>query len=358
MRYFLIGLITGAILAAMPLLMHTGAPALYPQWRALSASPESTQATPDTHVAGEKTFSVAYNQSILAFKPDGLLSSRHDIPADTLFSMSNDGAFYSTYRKVGNLVEFLGISGERFWSKQSQEYPYLSPHGKIAILMVADLSKIRLFDYNGNELGVKSISGVLCTAVSFAAQTDAAVIGFLDGNFYMISDKGAIVYQGKVPAGNIVKSAALSDNGTFIAVHYGSTEKDGIMVVDVAAQKAPAFNLPSRHLSKTAIYIADNGDVAICNMTMLILCDKNGNVISSINIPKQKPGQASITHTRGIYAFTFRKEEGGTAIYFLTDAGSLLFKRDLPNEPFLDCSAEGKMFYAHGTETAYAWRID
>jgi hypothetical protein len=357
MRYFLVGILAGIILALSPIFMERPAPSVYPEWSADLTSTAKTAQSTDTLLPVETRLTEMLGESIFIFTSGGSLADKIDLPPDTLAALSESGKFYASYKKVAEEISFASVTGERFWKINSMEYPYLSPNGKVILLLVADLSNVRIVGYNGNPLGIKEIPGMMCTAISFAHKTDSAAVGFLDGSITVVSENGELRYRGRVPSG-VVKTIALSDSAHFLAVHYGNAEKDGLFVVDMDSKKEHAFSLPSHHFVKTGLHVNDNGDVAIVNNNAFILCTKKGSITARIPLAPQRPGQSAVISDGSMYAFSYRKEEGGSALYLCTDEGTTILKKDFPMETHLDCAIRDGILTARGLASVYAWRIE
>jgi predicted RecA/RadA family phage recombinase len=370
MRYFLPGIIAGIFLSAAPFLMYKPAPALYAEWHADPASPQMT--SPDPASTSGTDIVCGYNDRIVSFSPNGAITStvipsgetpftdkpEKKAPSPVLFSLSGNGAFYTSYKKLGSEIEFFNLAGDRFWKIRSQEYPYLSYSGKLVLLLVADLSKIEILNNNGMKTGVGALTGRMCTVIAFSQKSDAAAAGFFDGTFYVLSERGDLLYKGNVPAESIVKSIAISDNAAFCAVHYGDGNRDGIMTVNIAKKKSWAFNLPHIHQTKTGVHITNDGIASIVNVTRFLIFTAKGKVIADIPLEKQKPGHAAIKEDRGLYLVTYRMESGGSALMVLDREGNPFFKKSFPAETALDCGFSGSTAWAKGVDSFYAWRVD
>jgi len=358
MRYFIVGLLSGICVALSPVLMHENSHEIIAQWQTSLAAPETVEISRDLTHGTTHLITIPFAHSILSFARNGSLIRKTDLPADSLFSLSGSGNYFASYRKVGDDIEFSNISGERLWKIASKEYPYVSPRGRIVLLLVADLSKVRFIDYNGNEIGDRNVSARMCTAISFAKKSDTAAIGFLDGSVFVVSEKGKVLYSGKTPQGTLVKSIALSDSAGRLAVHYGNADKDGILTVNIGKNKARAFALPVRHLTRTAIHIRENGDVAILNGKRLILADSSGEVIATSQLADPRPGHSALACEKGLYAISYRRSDGGSELGVFTNEGIPVFRKTFADESFLDCDFRDGILIARGLGSLYTWHIE
>ncbi|HEY1406209.1 MAG TPA: hypothetical protein VF857_06330, partial [Spirochaetota bacterium] len=187
---------------------------------------------------------------------------------------------------------------------------------------------------------------------------EAAAAGFLDGNIYVLTEKGEIAYRGKTPAGTIVKSIALSDRATRLAVHYGNTEHDGVLCVNLENKKERAFALPVRKPMRTAIHVTDSGNIAILDGEQFIISSDDGEIISKTTLPPVKEGHSAIAFSRNIYSLSFRQKKGGSALYLFTREGLPIMTRSFPSESYLDTSIRGNTVIARGLDSLYAWNIE
>ena len=103
--------------------------------------------------------------------------------------------YYVQYGKLTTDIEYFNIKGERFWKIKSNEYPYVSSRGKIILFLVADLSRVRVTDFNGNETGIKSISGRFCTSICFSSQNDILQSGFSTAATMFLTKKALLCFR-------------------------------------------------------------------------------------------------------------------------------------------------------------------
>jgi hypothetical protein len=359
MKYFLAGLLLGIACVCSPLFSKNPPVAFYPQWAADLTSSAPIDASPDPFLPKNQTITELLGESIKQFNANGLLASKTDLKPESLVSMSANGKYYVLYKKIGEDVEFFSTAGERFWKIHSQEYPYLSPNAKMALLLVADLSGIRIVDFNGNIQGSQPVGGRFCTAISFARLNDWAAVGFFDGTVFVLTEKGEIAFKGTVPQGNSVKSIALSDNGSALAVHYGTTDKDGLMIaLKERSWKSYTFNLPVVHHTKIALCVNDEGSVALLNGDALLISDTSGEVKSRIALSPVRAGHSALVSDGRYFALTYRKKDGGSALLTFSPEGFVIMKRDFVSEPFLDCAIRGNLLTVRGLSSMYVWRAE
>jgi hypothetical protein len=368
MRYFFVGLLAGIAIAVSPVLMHTPSISLYAQWKSDPVDPVMT--SPDPEAAQNPPVITGFEGRIVSYSQNGSVlsmvipgdspsasadaSKKKDSPLN--YSLSAAGGFYATYRKTGSEIEYLSLAGDRFWKIRSQQYPYLSTNGKLVLLLVADLSRIDILNNNGLTAGAGALTGRMCTVISFAKGCDAAAAGFLDGRFYVLSDRGDLIYSGSVPSGSMVKSIALSDKALRCAVHYGDGKKDGILTVNLEKKKTWAFTLPNILQTKTAVHITDDGTASIIDSTRILFFTIKGKVIADIPIDRQKPGHSVIARNGNLYLMSYRLESGGSALLASDGEGNTLMKKSFPAESALDCGFTGTTAWARGINTVYAWR--
>lgn len=356
MRYVIIGILAGIILGISPVFMHKNAPEIIPVFAADLTQPESVTVSPFKSLK-PANITVPAGTSVLSFTPEGSLATKREFPPETLFSVSRDGSYIASYQKLGEEIEFSGMNGERFWTIKSKEYPYVSRKGRIVLLLVADLSKVRVVNYNGNDLGVSDVSGKMCTSITFAKESESAAVGFLDGSVFVISEKGEIVYRGRTPNGTVVKSIALSDHASRMAVHYGTTDADGIMCVDLGKKEAENFSLPFLMHTRTAVHVKDDGRIAILGRDSFIIAEKSGDIVVKISMPPVKPGHSAISFRNGVYSLACRLNSGGSSLYLFTEDGIPVMVRPFPEESYLDVFTVNGTICARGLSSLYTWKI-
>jgi hypothetical protein len=166
---------------------------------------------------------------------------------------------YAEYGVTDTEVSLHSITGERFWIKESPQYPKLSHTGKLILFYISDLSGVYIHDKNGLPTGEKYLGGKMALSTSFSTEQDAALIGFLNGTYYLLNDQGVAHIKGKVSDEFIVKTTALSPAARFAAVHYGKIDLDKIRIIDTEEKKIAEIVLQSVHKTKTGIAVSDDG---------------------------------------------------------------------------------------------------
>lgn len=359
MRYFIIGAVLGMVFSCLPLFSRSASVAFYPEWAADCSTAAPVEMSPDPLLSKDQKISEPLGETIRIYGANGESLAPMTLGKDEIASVSNDGKFLAVYKKVGTEIEYRSISGERFWKLTSMEYPWVSPHGKLILTLVADISDVKVIDFNGSVIGKGPISGKMCTSITFAGNSDWAGAGFLDGGVYVATDKGEILFKGKVPQGNAVKSLALSASGKAFAAHYGSTDKDGIMIAVYDGEwKSKTFALPSVQYTKTALHVDESGNIAIKSGDSVVLCEKDGDVISTIKLDASRPGHSSIVSDGRFYALSYRLKDGGSAVVVFNGGGEIIMKKVFLSESFLDCRIRGNLLTARGLSTLYVWRYE
>ncbi len=353
MLYFFPGLIAGA-LAALLLFSPSPAVEIYPAWWGGIRNIASIEASPGTGSKPE-FFVKAGEQDYFLLKGNGAVSVSGSV-TDGLTAFSGNGRFFAKYQKVGNDVEFYNVKGERFWKIDSMEYPYLSRNGKIIILMNGDQSGIRTVDYNGN-LGPIRISGRTCTAVAFSDIGDYGGVGFLDGSYYVMDARGALLHYGMTPKGTMVKGLAVSGNGSYCAVHYGDTRKDRLRVIEIGSGDHDEVELAHAHPVKTSMHVSGDGYCAIIDTDRILRVSSSGGVKLNIAIPPKRHGHSSISHVEGLYAVSYTTQNGVSRILLFRENGVMLFSKEYPAESFLDASLRGNLMFLRGSDNVFCYSL-
>lgn len=353
MKYLFTGLITGVILSLL-VFQGQAASELYTGFYIDLAGIESI---PFSDNRNASDFIVVPKGNVTwLFDGYGQLVKKIDTGA-LLAEYSGNGHYYVQYDKVGTSIELFGYNGERYWKLDSREKPFLSYNGKLVLLLNGDHSRIRVFDTNGNITGSGEISGRLCTSVEFSERNDYASIGFADGSYYFLDEKGSVIDKGNLPAGNMVKGVRISSNGKFGAVHYGSGEKDMLRVVIIGGDDFEETELANSHVVKTAMHISDSGMTAFFDIDHVLAVDDDCDDLFSFKVPAKRPGQSVITRSGGYYYLVYTKNTGESQFFIFNDEGSLFYSREFAGEAFLSACIRNAAAIVRGSETLFSCSV-
>lgn len=348
---FFPGFIAGALAA---LFLFSPAPAfeIYPEWwgglKDLSAIEKSPR------VSRKSSFFVrSGEQEYFLLRSDGGVSVSGSV-TDGLAAFSGNGLFYARYQKVGNDVEFFNTKGDRFWKIDSMEYPYLSFGGRVILLMNGDHSGIRMVDYNGNLANMR-ISGRTCTAIAFSDAADYSAVGFLDGSYYFLDPKGRMIHYGMTPKGTMVKGLAVGRDGSHGAVHYGSTGKDRLRVVNIASDDYDEVDLAHAHAVKTSLHVNGDGFCTVIDNDRILQVSPSGSVKMDIAVPAKREGHSSISHYGGLYAVSYTMKTGPSRLLLFRDDGVMLVTKDFPAESFLDATLRDGLLFLRGSDNVFCY---
>ena len=353
MKYLIPGFIAGLVLNLF-LTTRTAGTEIIPAWTDTIAHLLKAGPSPGKSDRGV-SFIIKKDPAIAVVSPNGTVESfqKHE----GLFSEVNrSGLYYITFQKVGKELEFFNISGERFWKTSSREYPYLSFNGKLIFLLNGDHSKIRVFDLHGNNIGVKEISGRLCTCIAFSRTTDIGAAGFADGTYYSVNAEGQVITTGRTPDNTVVKSLAVSDSGLFLAVHYGSDKDDGLRVVDSVEKESADVPL-GFHAAKAPLFVSNSGEAMILDRNRILLVDSGGKEEFVISVQPAREGQASIDCNGEYYAVAYPGEKGDARLIILRKDGPVLFSRQYLNEPYLVAEFRQALLLVKGAENLYCYTV-
>ncbi len=356
MWYVLLGLVLGSFLTLIPVWMPAGATALTGEWHGTLRSVAEVRRSDDREAKGAAFASIVVDDTLLTISGNGALLNRIAAPGK-LLSGSGSGKFYAVFERTGSHVELYGAKGDRFWKIPSAEYPYLSHNGELILFINADMSEVRLFDHNGNPVGVQNIAGRFMTAFSFARGSDHAVLGFLDGSWSVLSKSGEITVRGTVPAGTLVKSVALSDDGAFAAVHYGGEKGDHVLIVDTASRGDKRADLSRAHVARIAMHVRPDGKLAVLDGGRIVLFSRRGNVKGVIQVPREKAGIANIAFGDGVYAAAYPREDGDSQLVVFNEEGEVLLSKTCAGESYLTAMMDGRFILARGSQGLYCYRL-
>ncbi len=276
---------------------------------------------------------------------------------DTLTEFSGNGNFYIQYGKVSTKIELFGINGERYWQKNSMEKPFLSYNGRLVLLLNGDHSGIRIFDTNGSTVGAGQITGRLCTSIEFSEKNDFGACGFIDGSYHFLNQDGVVINSGSAPAGNVVKGVKVSSNGKYGFVHYGSTAKDYVRVVDIAGSDFDDSEIEGVHTVRTALNITDEGNGAIFDNDKVLLFDNDCDLKYKVNVPKKRAGFSTLAFEKGIYALGYTKNTGESQLVVFKESGRIFYAKEYPGESFLSSSVKDRLIFLRGSDSLFAYKI-
>jgi hypothetical protein len=353
MRYLFAGLLAGA-LAGVFFFQGVSASEINPEfYNPLSALENIT--SPDSR-ENPDSFIVPMDGRVFLVDTFGN-AFRKVVFNDILTEFSGNGKFYIQYGKVSTKIELFGINGERYWQKNSREKPFLSYNGRLILLLNGDHSGIRIFDTNGNTIGAGQITGRLCTSIEFSEKNDFGACGFIDGSYHFINQDGVVINSGSAPAGNAVKGVKVSSNGKYGFVHYGSTTKDYVRVVDITGSDSDDSEIEGVHTVRTAMNITDDGNGGIFDNDKVLLFDNDCDLKYKVNVPKKRAGFSTLAFENGIYALGYTKNTGESQLVVFKDSGRIFYAKEYPGESFLSSSIKGNLIFLRGSDSLFAYKI-
>ena len=348
MKNIILGLLAGALLSAIPMIRFDEPEIVLPEWEGSFNPSLKIQASPYIK-DGNGSFSVKTPSEVYSLKTSGISSSA-PVPEGYIASTSGNGQYFALYQKIGESVDFYDITSARFWQKKSEQYPFISYNGKLVLLLVADHSEVKILDKNGNQLENR-IAGRFCTNISFSKETDYAVIGFLDGSYYLIDENGKTIHSGKTVGNLPVKTASVNMNGSFVAVHFGNEKKDYLKIIDIKKSKEFTSQLPNVSVTKTAVDINNDGNSVIISGDQIIFFSKKCKSIAAYKIPEIRIGHTSALMTGEFAVLSCMNNTGSTMFMFSLENG-LLYNRNFSDKA-IELKNSGNLILARGTSNLY-----
>ena len=348
MRYAIIGLLAGILVGLAPVFItHTGF-VLTPLWYGSLQKIQATEPAPinDTSM----TFAVTTDSGYYHIRASGLVQ-KFIAGADAFVKPTSDGKFYITYKKVGNEIAMYNANNEFFWKLPSTEYPYISPDGSIIILLTADGSSARIADFNGNVYSNPELNGQFTTALSFSQKGSFAGIGFIDGRYYILNNKGQILYKGIAPSSTVVKGIAIDDTGNYALVHCGNSSKDYIVGIAIAKQKSFTYELSAPHYIKTSMAINTTGKAIFLDIGRLLEIDIKGQDVTGYQIIKKRYGQSQVSSAGDIFMISYPTHTGGSVWYVWQWGKGTLYQKEFYEEPFLHHILSHNIILLQGQDT-------
>lgn len=353
MRYIFSGLLIGFILGIIPFFQEAPSFSVFPEWESSISSIHTTRISP-LNTPGEKNFIINTSNALYHVTPNGETVFSKIFEDGILHTSSGNGEYYITYSKVGDSIEFYDKNGVKYWKHKTAQYPYISQNAKNILLLIADLSGIHLIDFNANPAGVKYVEGKFCSSISFSSETDYAAVGFIDGKYYIIDGHGKLTFSGEIPNDNSVKTTAISANAHFAAIHYGNTQKDGILLINLNEKTTKTFSLKNRHISKTGLGVSNNGIVSIINKDTLFTANPDKELINKTEIPFQITAHSKVLSLKNGFAASYSSKAGSVFIIY-SNEGDILFRKNFPGEEYLDCVKSGNTILVRGIDNLYSY---
>ena len=353
MKFFIPGLLIGAIINIFVLSSTTGF-AFYPEYTSSLKVIQTTAVSPFINEGEKAAFTLKSLGNLYFIKSNGKVDSF--LPMPELSGISGNGEYYILYEKVGTSVE-LYSGQQRFWKQKSMEYPYLSYSGRLIFMLNGDQTAVRIIDHNGNELGIKTIAGRICTAIVFPERTDFGAAGFLDGTFQLVNHEGQLLLSGTVSNGGMVKSMAVSDNGNFLVVHGGNVKQDHIELHNIADNKSYSYVLSNIHLTKTALSVSNDGKFAVLDKNSVLFFNRKAKLDFAIKIDEKRDGQAAIKETENAYFVAYTTRQGLSKFMAITKDGTVICTKDFPGESFLGLSVNENIILLRGSDNLYCYSL-
>ncbi|MCU0821537.1 MAG: hypothetical protein MUC95_03570 [Spirochaetes bacterium] len=354
MLYILWGFIIGFALNMLPLWVPSTAIGIFPEWHG------GVNLTGNIDVSGNPALAKITLSPLRTPAGAVILSGngseiRNIVTGEYLLSLSGSGRFIAKYEKAGKEVEFLNAAGERFWKVKSNEYPYLSYNGAIVLFLNGDQSRIRILDYNGNEAGVKEISGRLCTTISFSGGSDFAGAGFVDGSYYILNRAGNIISKDNLKSESVIKGISISSSGDYAAVHYGNNSGDYIRLINIKENEHYAVPLKNVHRSRTALDVSNGGSVSVIDYDRILITDEEGAPETVINIPPKENGTSSMDCAGDVCAASYTGEDGVPRFLVFKNSGDILLAKEFPGEAFMESFINGRAVLVRGSQNLYCY---
>lgn len=353
MKFFFCGIVIGILLALSPLATPIGGFVLTAEWYGNADTPETIQPSPSIELAGENIPAIKSPGAVHQLNAAGTLLASFPT-GGKIASPSASGEYLALYEQAGKYIEFFNIKGDRFWKMNSLEYPFLSSSSKIILLLNGDHSAIRLVDFNSNPAGAKYITGRFCTTLIFSRHSDFSAAGFLDGNYYLFDDKGAIIHNGNTD-GAMIKSMAISTNGQYLCVHYGWGNADRLRLIDIKRRANREKNLQGVYHSRIPLHVHNDGSCAYIDAGKIFVTNTRLSVQFDIKVPTVREGHASIDFNNGIYAIACPLEKGGSVFFIIRKTGEIICTKTFENEAFLDCTLGNTFILLKGMKNLYCY---
>ncbi|MDA3901198.1 MAG: hypothetical protein PF637_11855 [Spirochaetes bacterium] len=359
MKFIIIGLIFGALLALTPFNLINNGERVVPKWFGSVSTIDSISTTGQTNNSSDLFLFPQLNSATLLY-PNGTVYKSYQGDINTRYSFSGDRNYYIQFEKVGSQIAFMNSYGEKFWVSDTPQYPYLSHSAKLILLQVSDLHTLYLRDKNGSPVGVEKIEGRMCTTIAFSKE-DSALIGFMSSEFYVVSSAGTVVLHGKTPEGTIVKGGALSDDGLYAAVHYGTVSEDACLIIPLGGESPSedmsVVNLESVHRTRTGLAVSNSGSLYVIDGLYFNVFDRRGEKMFSDEIEPQTYGHAVVSlYEKGV-VLSYRILNNRSALAVYGSDLTLLHSEIFDDTALTHEIVDGTTLIAAGTKNLAAYSL-
>lgn len=241
------------------------------------------------------------------------------------------GKGYVTYKKIGDKVSYFSSDGEILWEKPYKSYPKFSPQGDLALFISGDGNQILIGDINGNSIGKQQLDGRFLTDISYPVINKGALILFSGGEYYKVDHKGNLVFKyNEVEQKDLYfyKSASISPNAKFSALHFLKKERDYIILLNEKGEKVSIINLEEVYPHKLFIATSDDGITLVNSPSSIAFYSPAGKIISKIS-KKNREGVYQIAFFSGkIFIASFENY-----LYFFDSDSNLIRKKEIDSFP-------------------------
>lgn len=243
------------------------------------------------------------------------------------------GSGYLLYEKIGENVEFYSSYGEKLWKMPFKSYPRTSRQGNLSLLISGDNNQVITVDKNGAKIGIEKMDGRFLSDYAFSNNTEGAFIVFAGGELFLINSKAEPLFQ--LFAGNdkelyFFKSAALSPNMNFSAVHFLYKDSDYFRLMNNKGEKVYDVKFPRVYPHKIFMAVSDEGYSLINLPERIIFVSSEGKVIQDI----KKQSKTPTVFQTAFYTGKMFVANASGELGFYDKTGKLLNKHYIFDTPF------------------------
>ena len=352
MRYVVFGIVVGFVINIFLFPMKSGFH-IAPKWH----SDFSENLPVDNESSNIKDLiSFKNGNSVFYYDAYGRLVKRFS-DKGSLYAISGNGDFFAKYGKVGSEITFHSKDGAPFWKLHSREYPLISYNGKVLLLENGDQSALSVVDNNGNPIGEKRLYGRLCTVVAFSERGDFSAVGFADGYFYFLNEKGSVIYHGSIKNRGIVKGISISSNGRYGVVVSGNIKNDSLTVFDFKDNTIDTVGVGKATKTKNTVYISNIGDSYLLKDNFVYRFDSDGDLNLKIGIDRAKEGYGKFISIGNLMAISYPIKGVDSRVMIFNYEGEILFSKKFTKIPYLDIKKMDAMVIVRGTQDLFAYNL-
>jgi dTDP-4-dehydrorhamnose 3,5-epimerase-like enzyme len=210
----------------------------------------------------------------------------YQIPEDRLIDYPLTGEGFFEYKKLGDEISYYSGYRELFWKKPISSYPRPGYYSKLLPLVSGDGNTVFLVDRNGVPTGITSVDGRFAVDIGYATNSERIFLLFSGGEYFLFSEHGEIITQHQVvdtehKTSYFAKSTAVSEDGSIYGIHFQSSDRDYIKVMNDQGKVLYDLELDKIYPHKLHFSLSNKGSMILALPNQYQLISHKGKIILS-----------------------------------------------------------------------------